>query len=59
MRTGRVLPRLARELGKPVLTANQVTVWEAARLAGLDGARADADAGQFLVGDMLPQGPAR
>ncbi|MFI5798906.1 aspartate/glutamate racemase family protein [Streptomyces sp. NPDC051677] len=27
------LPRLEKELGKPVLTANQVTVWEALRLA--------------------------
>jgi maleate cis-trans isomerase len=59
LRTARVLPRLARELGKPVLTANQVTVWEAARLAGLDGAQVDADAGRFLVGDMPPQGSGR
>ena len=28
------VPALEKELGKPVLTANQVTVWEALRLAG-------------------------
>ena len=27
---------LEREIGKPVLTANQVTVWQATRLAGVD-----------------------
>jgi maleate cis-trans isomerase len=27
------VPRLEKELGKPVLTANQVSVWEALRLA--------------------------
>ena len=69
LRTARVLPRLAREVGKPVLTANQVTVWEAARLAGLAGAWADAgrsdagpsdadlsDAGQFDAGQFLAGG---
>lgn len=34
MRTLAVLPDLERRLGKPVLTANQVTIWEGLRLAG-------------------------
>ncbi|GDY33573.1 maleate cis-trans isomerase family protein [Gandjariella thermophila] len=34
MRTVGLLPRLESELGKPVLTANQVTVWEGLRLVG-------------------------
>jgi maleate cis-trans isomerase len=34
MRTVGLLPRLEEELGKPVLTANQVTVWEGLRLVG-------------------------
>lgn len=34
MRTLAVLPDLEARLGKPVLTANQVTVWEGLRLAG-------------------------
>lgn len=34
MHTVEVLPRLEAALGKPVLTANQVTVWEGLRLAG-------------------------
>ncbi|WP_328397482.1 maleate cis-trans isomerase family protein [Nocardia sp. NBC_00416] len=34
MHTLEVLPRLEAELGKPVLTANQVTIWEGLRLAG-------------------------
>lgn len=34
LHTARVLPDLERAAGKPVLTANQVTVWQAARLAG-------------------------
>ena len=33
MRTLGVLPELERRLGKPVLTANQVTIWEGLRLA--------------------------
>ncbi|MGN5378837.1 maleate cis-trans isomerase family protein [Streptomyces lasalocidi] len=33
LHTAAYLPRLERELGKPVLTANQVTVWEGLRLA--------------------------
>lgn len=53
LRTASVLPGLARELGKPVLTANQVTVWEAARLAGL------GDASQFLTSGRLPEGSVR
>lgn len=35
MHTLTVLPELEAALGKPVLTANQVTVWEGLRLAGL------------------------
>lgn len=34
MHTLEVLPRLEAALGKPVLTANQVTIWEGLRLAG-------------------------
>lgn len=34
MHTARALSTLAAEAGKPVLTANQVSVWQAARLAG-------------------------
>ncbi|MGH3624521.1 MAG: maleate cis-trans isomerase family protein [Sciscionella sp.] len=34
MRTIEVIEKLEAELGKPVLTANQVTVWEGLRLAG-------------------------
>lgn len=56
LRTAGVLPRLARELDKPVLTANQVTVWEAARLAGLIDAATDAQLG---ADDILLQGVAR
>ncbi len=35
MHTMRVLPALESALGKPVLTANQVTVWQGMRSAGL------------------------
>lgn len=35
MRTIGVLDQIERRLGKPVLTANQVTVWEGLRIAGL------------------------
>ena len=55
--TARVLPRLAREAGKPVLTANQVTVWEAMRIAGLAGSWADAT--RFLADGMVSQGSSR
>lgn len=34
MRTLAVVPELEARLGKPVLTANQVTIWQALRLAG-------------------------
>jgi maleate cis-trans isomerase len=34
LHTARVIHDLERAAGKPVLTANQVTVWQAARLAG-------------------------
>lgn len=56
LRTASVLPRLSRAVGKPVLTANQVTVWEAARLAGLAGAEAMSE---FLAGGILSPDPAR
>ena len=36
MRTIALIDDLEQQLGKPVLTANQVTIWEALRLAGLD-----------------------
>lgn len=35
MHTARLIDRLEAELGKPVLTANQVTLWQGLRLAGL------------------------
>jgi maleate cis-trans isomerase len=35
MHTVEVLPKLEAALGKPVLTANQVSIWEGLRLAGL------------------------
>lgn len=41
MRTLGVLPQLEAALGKPVLTANQVTVWEGLRLAGIDRTATD------------------
>lgn len=34
MRTLGVIPEIEQRLGKPVLTANQVTIWEGLRLAG-------------------------
>jgi len=34
MRTVALVPELERRLGKPVLTANQVTIWEGLRLVG-------------------------
>lgn len=37
LRTFDVLPEIERELGKPVLSANQVTMWEALKVAGLAG----------------------
>lgn len=36
LHTARIIPDLERELGKPVLTANQVTVWKGLQLAGRD-----------------------
>ncbi|TCP51879.1 maleate isomerase [Tamaricihabitans halophyticus] len=35
MRTIELVDRMEQELGKPVLTANQVTVWEGLRIAGI------------------------
>jgi maleate cis-trans isomerase len=36
MHTARIIPDLEEALGKPVLTANQVTLWQALRLAKID-----------------------
>ncbi|MGO1538487.1 MAG: maleate cis-trans isomerase family protein [Leucobacter sp.] len=36
MHTARIIHRLEEALGKPVLTANQVTLWQGLRLAGVD-----------------------
>jgi maleate isomerase len=41
------IDRLERELGKPVLTANQVTVWHALRLLKADAIRSDR--GQLMA----------
>ena len=35
MHTLGVIDKIEQRIGKPVLTANQVTVWEGLRLAGL------------------------
>jgi maleate cis-trans isomerase len=35
MHTARIIPDLEKALGKPVLTANQVTLWQALRLANI------------------------
>jgi maleate isomerase len=35
LRTLEILPRLEQDLGKPVLSSNQVTLWELLKLAGL------------------------
>jgi maleate cis-trans isomerase len=47
LHTVRSIPALEAALGKPVLSANQVSVWEAMRLAGVraagDGSRLFAD----------------
>jgi maleate cis-trans isomerase len=52
LHTARLLPHLAQATGKQILTANQVTVWEAVRLAGLAGGGADAS--QLLTDLILP-----
>lgn len=57
LHTARILPQLMRAVGKRVLTANQVTVWEAARLAGLAGERDDAS--ELLTGTLLLDGAGR
>lgn len=41
LHTARWLPLLEADVGKPVLTANQVSVWQAARLAGHPARGAD------------------
>jgi maleate cis-trans isomerase len=49
MRTLGVIPALEERLGKPVLTANQVTIWEGLRLAGVS-ARTEALGALFRRG---------
>jgi maleate cis-trans isomerase len=50
LHTVTVVDELEAALGKPVLTANVVTMWEALRLAGaLDTSRAD-DLGRLFAG---------
>ncbi|MEU4646890.1 maleate cis-trans isomerase family protein [Nocardia fluminea] len=44
MHTLEVLPKLEAALGKPVLTANQVTIWEGLRLAGVTTVAAELGA---------------
>lgn len=44
MRTFGLVPELEKRLGKPVLTANQVTIWEGLGLAGYSGTWHDAGA---------------
>ncbi|MGH3713577.1 MAG: maleate cis-trans isomerase family protein [Micromonosporaceae bacterium] len=44
MRTFALVPALEQRLGKPVLTANQVTIWEGLRLAEIVGPWQDAGA---------------
>ena len=46
MRTVSLVPELERELGKPVLTANQVTIWAGLRLIG--AAARDARLGRLF-----------
>ncbi|MBF6415785.1 maleate cis-trans isomerase family protein [Nocardia cyriacigeorgica] len=48
MHTLGVLPQLEAALGKPVLTANQVTVWEGLRLSG--GLRSSTEFGALFTG---------
>jgi maleate cis-trans isomerase len=50
LHTVRVLPRLEAIVGKPVLTANQVSVWAALDLIGVAGA--GVDAGRLFAGDV-------
>jgi maleate cis-trans isomerase len=49
MRTLGVIPTIEERLGKPVLTANQVTIWEGLRLAG-EVLRSDALGRLFRAG---------
>jgi maleate cis-trans isomerase len=53
LHTARWLDELEEYVGKPVLTANQVTVWEGLRLAGDDAARAGAGT-LFRRGALVP-----
>lgn len=46
LHTIELIPSLEAEVGKPVLTANQVSMWEALRLAGV---RAQATAGRLFA----------
>lgn len=54
MRTLAVLPDLERRLGKPVLTANQVTIWEGLRLA--EAPRYSARLGALFVEGRVDAG---
>ena len=48
LHTARSLETLEEAIGKPVLTANQVSVWEALRLAGRDDAARGRDSGTLF-----------
>ena len=49
----RLLDELERAVGKPVLTANQVTVWESLRLVPGLPARRGAGGSLFAQGTLL------
>ena len=57
MRTLAVLPALEAALGKPVLTANQVTIWEGLRLAGVRPRHAELGR-LFAIGNDTAGGTA-
>ena len=47
LRTLEILPRLERDLGKPVLSSNQVTLWMLFRLCGIPGSDIRCDFGSL------------
>lgn len=57
MHTLAVLPELETALGKPVLTANQVTIWEGLRLAGgrTPGATGQPGRTAAALGTLFPE----
>ncbi len=55
LHTVRSIDRLEAELGKPVLTANQVSVWEALRLTGL--LRPRPGVGTLFAGSVITSMP--